>query len=190
MAWVFGYGSLLAGGAIPPGAVPCALQGHRRHWGVAMDNRLDLPGYKHYLAPDGTRPAIFVAFLDLRPEPGSSVEGLAIPVADDALAALDARERNYVRVPLGPGDLLAPDGSAPALPGPAFAYAGSTAGRARLREGLAAGTARINAVYARAVEEGYAALGLLRAFRAGTDPEPCPRAELRIVRHAEHASPV
>ena len=30
-----------------------------------MDNTRDLPGYKYYVAPDGTRPAVFVAFLDV-----------------------------------------------------------------------------------------------------------------------------
>ena len=181
MAWVFGYGSLLARGAVPAGAVPCALRGHRRHWGVAMDNRLDLPGYKHYLAPDGSRPEIFVAFLDLRPDPGASVDGLAIPVADEALPALDARERNYERVEIEPPAAVA---------GPVYTYRGSAAGRERLREGLATGTARISRAYADAIRAGYAALGLERAFARTTDPEPCPRAELRIVRHAQHASPV
>ena len=43
MARVFGYGSLVA-----DGAQPCELRGFRRFWGVAMDNRVDLPGYKHF----------------------------------------------------------------------------------------------------------------------------------------------
>jgi hypothetical protein len=184
MAWIFGYGSLLAGGVLPPGAVPCTLRGRRRHWGVAMDNRADLPGYKHYLAPDGSRPAIFVAFLDLRPQPGSVVDGLAIPVPDAALPALDDRERNYDRVELAGGDLDA------ALDGPVFTYRGSAAGRARLAQGLAAGSARISRAYAEAIDAGHAALGGDRSFAETTDPEPCPRAELRIVRHAQHASPV
>ena len=35
-------------------------------WGVAMDNRVDVPGYKPYrLRADGSRPAVFVAFLDI-----------------------------------------------------------------------------------------------------------------------------
>ena len=186
MAWIFGYGSLLADGAIPAGAVPCTLRGHRRHWGVAMDNRADLPGYKHYLEPDGSRPAIFVAFLDIRPQPAASVDGAAIPVPDDALPALDDRERNYERVAVAPADLAGGPGGGE----PVFAYRGSAAGRARLAEGLAAGTARISRAYAEAVLAGHAALGGGRGFAETSDPEPCPRAELRIVRHAQHASPV
>ena len=52
---MFGYGSLtaLADGVVPsrtPRAegFVCDLHGYRRQWGVAMDNRRDLPGYKHY----------------------------------------------------------------------------------------------------------------------------------------------
>src|ERR687894_1532691 len=40
--FVFGYGSLAAGFA----GRRARLHGHRRVWGVAMDNRLDIPGYK------------------------------------------------------------------------------------------------------------------------------------------------
>ena len=46
-AFVFGYGSLLERGA----GRPCRLAGHRRRWGVAMDNRRTIPGYKYFLDP-------------------------------------------------------------------------------------------------------------------------------------------
>ena len=36
----------------------CDLHGYRRQWGVAMDNRRDLPGYKHYTDEFGLRPAV------------------------------------------------------------------------------------------------------------------------------------
>ena len=57
MPWVFGYGSLVPAGlgGLPERAVPCRLGGWRRGWHVAMDNRRDLPGYKHYRAPSGVR---------------------------------------------------------------------------------------------------------------------------------------
>jgi hypothetical protein len=179
VAWIFGYGSLLAAGGLPAGSVPCALRGHRRCWGVAMDNRVDLPGYKHYLDPAGRRPPIHVAFLDLRPDPAGVVHGAAFPVAERDLPLLDARERNYVRVP------VAVDAD---VGGPVHAYAGSAAGRARLRAGLAEGSARISRAYAELVEAGFAALGRLDDHRASTDPEPCPRADLTLVRHELRAA--
>ena len=36
-----------------------------------MDNRVDIPGYKSYrLRADGSRPAVFVAFVDIEPDRG------------------------------------------------------------------------------------------------------------------------
>jgi hypothetical protein len=166
--WVFGYGSLVVAG----GGVPCSLPGHRRCWGVAMDNRVDIPGYKHFLGPDGDRPAVHVAFLDLRSDGAGTVDGAAVEVDD--LAALDARERNYDRIEIT-GELD--------LPGRVFTYVGSAGGRARLAAGLADGTARISAQYAEGVEAGFAALGRLDEYRRSTDPDPCPRADLRVVFH-------
>jgi hypothetical protein len=74
------------------------LRGWRRGWGVAMDNAVTLPGYKYYLAPDGSRPDVCVAFLDVRPDADASVRGVLLEVDAAALAALDARERQYERV--------------------------------------------------------------------------------------------
>src|SRR3712207_7042258 len=50
--WVFGYASLVD----RPGAHEAELRGFHRRWNAAMDNSVDLPGYKHYLDPgDGSR---------------------------------------------------------------------------------------------------------------------------------------
>jgi gamma-glutamylcyclotransferase (GGCT)/AIG2-like uncharacterized protein YtfP len=133
--FVFAYGSLL--GLAPAG--PCTLRDHARGWDVAMDNTKTIPGYKFYVDPDtGERPAVYVVFLAIRPEPGASVPG-ALFAADDALlAALDARERNYDRV----------DVSAHVhVDGRVWAYVGSADGRARCAAGRAAGTAVISAEY-------------------------------------------
>jgi cation transport regulator ChaC len=90
-AFVFAYGSLLAGAD----GVPCRLAGHRRRFGVAMDNRRTLPGYKYFLdAATGARPAVFVAFLDVVEDPAASVQGVAFPVTAAGLAGGDDRERN------------------------------------------------------------------------------------------------
>jgi cation transport regulator ChaC len=134
--FVFGYGSLPAE---KPG-VPCRLRDHRRHWGVAMDNREVIPGYKVYLDPgSGERPAVEVAYLCITPKPGASVEGVAFEVTDEELAALDRRERNYEREDVT--DLV--DG----VDGQVWAYVGSAAGRRRLEHGRRRGTAVISRGY-------------------------------------------
>lgn len=148
MELVFAYGSLAAD-VTPVGAA--TLPGHRRAWGVAMDNRVDLPGYKAWLAADGGRPAVFVAFLDLRADAGAETSGLLVPARE--IAALDARERNYVR-----RDVTALVAGAPAG-ARVWTYAGSPAGRARLLEGRRSGTAVVAAAYLRAVEAAFGPLG-------------------------------
>jgi hypothetical protein len=152
--FVFGYGSLVA--ELARGHV-ATLRGHRRVWGVAMDNRRDLPGYKSYrLRADGSRPDVFVAFLDVEPDPACSVTGVCVRVDDDDLRALDGRERNYQRVDVS----AAIDGCEP---GRVFAFLGTGAGRARLREGLAQGRAVVGRAYLDGVRAGVAAI-------AGDDP--------------------
>jgi hypothetical protein len=136
--YVFGYGSLVAEGE---GCHVARLRGWRRTWGVAMDNSLDIPGYKSYLLrADGSRPAVFVAFLDIEPDPASTVTGVCMPVGEHDLAALDRRERNYDRIDVS-SQL---DGS---RAGCVWGYRGSEAGRARLRDGLAAGRAVVSCDY-------------------------------------------
>jgi hypothetical protein len=135
--FVFGYGSLAGEHLHNPVA---RLRGWRRTWGVAMDNSLDIPGYKSYrLRSDGSRPAVFVAFLDIEPDPEAVVTGVCMRVASGDLAALDRRERNYDRVDVTSA-VCDP-------PGRVWAYRGSDAGRARLREGLAAGRAVVSRDY-------------------------------------------
>ena len=79
--------------------VPCRLRGQRRGWGVAMDNRRTLPGYRYFLDPaTGERPAVYVAFLDIRPDAGARVDGVVFPArprrARRARAQLRARARS------------------------------------------------------------------------------------------------
>jgi hypothetical protein len=183
--WVFGYGSLLPAGvaALPAGAVPCRLRGWRRTWGVAMDNARDLPGYKHYLTPEGDRPDVMVAFLDIRPEAGALVNGAAIPVADDELPGLDRRERNYGRVDVT--DALDP----PLEDGPVWAYAGLPAARERAQRGGRDGRLLISREYVERVAEGFTALGERDAFERLTASPPAPFADLVLVRHAPVAEP-
>ena len=167
--YVFGYGSLVTEPARPDRPAPLVrrLPGARRVLGVAMDNRVDVPGYKYFRdAADGSRPAAFVAFADLvdAPSPGAPpVNGVCVPVGEGTLAALDARERNYDRVDVT-GRIEDP-------PGRTWAYVGSRAGRERFARGAAAGAIVVPRAYVEAVQAGFRALGPAehRAFLESTD---------------------
>jgi cation transport regulator ChaC len=184
--YVFGYGSLArAAGA----ALPCRLLDHRRGWGVAMDNRLMIPGYKVYVDPlTGEQPPVYVAFLDIRPQPGARVNGVAFPVDADELALIDGRERQYERRDVTHLVDLDLDGRSRALrasagfpDGTVWAYAGRAESRRRCAAGRADGTTVIAAPYHRHVREGFRARGLLDAFERTTDPPDLPERELQRV---------
>jgi hypothetical protein len=171
-AHVFGYASLVA----LPGARPATLRGHRRVWGVAMDNSIAVPGYKVYESPTGARPACAVAFLDLEADAGTDVDGALVAVDDDGLRALDARERQYRRV------AVAVD-PAPA-DGPVWTYVGRGPGRARVAAGRAGdATVVIQRAYAELVERAFAGRGddALARYRASTESPPFPVVELARV---------
>jgi Gamma-glutamyl cyclotransferase, AIG2-like len=179
--FVFGYGSLTARSGHRPtrelkehGFVADLVR-FRRTWGVAMDNRRDLPGYKYYTAADGSRPQVCVAYLDITPDDRGAVNGLCMPVEPDKLPQLDARERNYVRVDVS--DHVDAGGAR------VWAYSGRSDSRARLREARAAGRAVIDAGYRRGVEAAFAALGEheLALCRPSLAPGGLPVCEL--VRH-------
>ena len=169
--YVFGYGSLIAS----RGGHLTELRDHERRWGVAMDNTRDLPGYKYYLGPDDTRPAVFVAFLDVAPAAGSSVSGVCTPVAAGLLPRLDARERNYERRDV---TALLHD-----PPGPTWAYVGSAAGRERFARGAAEARCVVAADYLRVVRDGCSVLGEREYDRAvaSLDPGALPVHPLRRV---------
>jgi len=151
-----------SGSLVARGGSRAVLPGHRRTWGVAMDNALALPGYKRYADPlTGAHPAVRVAFLDLAPDAAAQVEGALLDVAAAELAALDARERNYVRttVELAGGER-------------AWTYCGTLEGRARGRLEPVV----VQRAYLDAVRAAYAALasGALARFDVSTDPPPGP----------------
>ncbi len=146
--YVFGYGSLagLSGR-------PVRLQGYRRVWGVAMDNGATIDGYKYYRRrADGSRPRVFVAFLDIVADDAAVTRGNLTEADDAALRALDERERNYDRI-----DVSA---SVPEAPGTVWAYRGSAAGRERLRIGRTRGRAVVDLQYVAAVRAALEQLGL------------------------------
>jgi len=166
-AFVFGYGSLLHGAA----GVPCRLAAHRRRWGVAMDNRRTLPGYKYFLDPlTGGRPEVFVAFLDAVADPEEHVDGVALRLDPAALPALDARERNYRREDVT-------DRVDASLGGRVWAYLGLEEARERYAAGVRAGTAVVARAYVEQLRAGFAVHGV------GFDTEPpVPVVDLSLVR--------
>lgn len=125
---VFAYGSLTTAGG-EPGRLP----GWRRTWNVAMDNSADLPGYKHYLLPDGSRPPVYVTFLNIERGAGS-VDGFVLEIED--LEQLDARERNYRRIEVEIGGC-----------GTCWTYVGTAAARARFERGRLTRTAVVQRDY-------------------------------------------
>jgi hypothetical protein len=172
--YVFAYGSLTAGPPLSvtrrrgPGGFIADLDGYARHWGVAMDNRRDLPGYKYYTDEAGRRPDVFVAFLDVAPSPAAVTNGVCVPVDASRLEILDRRERNYVRVDVS--DHVSGDGAR------VWTYVGSRDGRERLRRGVAAGSAVVHDAYLREVADAFAALGPdeYRACRRSLCPGALP----------------
>jgi hypothetical protein len=169
MPLVFGYGSLVDGPVRP-----AVLPGWRRTWGIAMDNAVDLPGYKHYEVPGtGERPAVMVAFLDVAPDPAGEVPGVVFEVSEEELAALDRRERNYARADVETSE------------GPATTFAGRPESRARRDRGMAESRCVVQRAYLEAVRTGFEALepGGAARFDATTGPLPGPVIDLVRVDH-------
>jgi gamma-glutamylcyclotransferase (GGCT)/AIG2-like uncharacterized protein YtfP len=169
--FVFGYGSLVADA--PRRA---RLRGHRRVWGVAMDNRVAIPGYKVYERADGVRPQVAVAFLDLAPAAEHDVNGGLVEVDHAALTALDRRERQYRRHDVT--DLIHPRPH-----GRVWTYVGRAAGRTRVAQHRGAGRVVIQHAYAELVERAFARRGAaeLERYRATTESPPFPLEELSRV---------
>jgi gamma-glutamyl AIG2-like cyclotransferase len=148
---VFGYASLVTD-AEGHDVTTAELPGHRRVWGVATDNTRAIPGYKMYLLrSDGTRPAVYVAFLDLAPDPVLSVTGLVRAVSEEELERLDRRERNYRRVDVS--------GAIEGFDGRVWTYMGSHEGRERLARGREEGRAVVSRDYLEKVHAGFRRLG-------------------------------
>jgi hypothetical protein len=177
---VFGYASLVA----VAGVRPAVLRGHRRGWGVAMDNSVALAGYKVYELPDGRRPPLAVAFLDLEAVPGgeAAIDGALLAVDERQLAHLDERERQYERMDVRAA--VAPADGAPLDGGPVWTYVGRAPGRARVAAGRAGDApVAVQRAYVDLVEAAFARRGAdaLARFRATTEPPPFPVLELARV---------
>jgi hypothetical protein len=139
-----------------------------------MDNRRDLPGYKYYTDRDGDRPAVCVAFLDVREAagPDQKTNGLCLPVDERRLAQLDRRERNYARQDVSAG--------IDARGARVWTYVGTADGRERLAQARRSGTAVIDAGYLGAVRMAFAALGQgeYQECEQSLDPGDIPSVDL------------
>jgi gamma-glutamyl AIG2-like cyclotransferase len=140
-----------------------------------MDNAVTIPGYKYFVAPDGSRPDVCVAFLDVHPQPGAAVNGVCVPVDLDALALLDERERNYERIDVTVA--IEP------VVGPTWVYVGRAESRERYAAAAAEGRAVVASEYLAAVEHGFRSLGdeAWAEFGAGVEDHRPPLRELRRV---------
>ena len=175
IAYVFGYASLVA---VPePDSLPGRLHGYRRFWGAAMNNWEGGEEAKHFLDREtGERLRIRVAYLDLKLDAECAVNGIAIPVDEERLTALDAREINYERIEVS-------ESFEPALPHPVYTYIGLDAARERCRLGVAEGNACVSRDYAGSVRQAFERLapGALAEFDRTTDPLPFPERDLRTI---------
>lgn len=187
LGYVFAYGSLVAEHVLgpPEGSTARAapvwgeLVGWARRWNVAMENLAPESDDKFFAEEEtGRRPDVFGVWLNVDRAPGVRCNGLALPVDEEALRALDRRERNYARIEVT-------DDFRPGLGHPVWTFTGRAAARERFRRGHAAGRAFVSGRYRERVEAGFAAGGeeVLRAYRASTETPRCPvRDDLRLVR--------
>lgn len=179
-AWIAGYGSLAA--EAPHDSPLVAVRGLRRDWGVALDNAVDVPGYKHYVLPDGTRPSCHVAFLDAVEADASTatVDAILYPVADaPALEVLDRRERNYRRVDVRDRVVDPPVG------GPLWLYVGLPEGRERAATARVDGSLRVSRRYAQRCAAAFARRGedVRARYHATTESCAALLADLRRIDH-------
>lgn len=177
--YVFGYGSLVDE-INEPGVRIARLNGSMRTWNVAMDNSVDIPGYRYFVDPETKeRPAVFVTFLNiiLAETAETSTNGLLIPVSVNLLKELDEQEHNYDRVDVTERLDSLPRHSR------VYAYIGKEAATSRFNS-APTGAAVINQHYNDIVEEGFAALGAaqLEAYHRTTVPHNLPIIPLEEVR--------
>lgn len=160
------------------------LKGFKRVWGVAMDNRVSLPGYKRYARADtpAHAPEVYVCFLDIAPDPSKQIIGACVAVSPEEFARLEARERNYKAV-----DVTAAM-AYPPLDGRVFTFIGLDEAKARARAGLETGALVINTTYRDMVESAYRARGRVAFdnYQASTEmPEGVTFMALKTVRVPE-----
>jgi hypothetical protein len=170
--FLLAYGSLVAD--LPGEPLKRPVDGMARRWNVAMDNRVDLPSYKFFVdANTGKRHEGHVAFLNLVDDEASTLNGLLFEVDDDAIEALDDRERNYERIDVT--ERVADP------PGEVMAYVGTTEARARFDAALAAADIVASAEYSERVRAAFEVHSELPGYETSTGHPPFPFVNLARV---------
>ena len=182
--FVFGYGSLVCidslrqflGRTLNPELdfTYCGLKNFHRCWNVAMDNRVNIPGYKYYINKNtGDRLDGFVAFLNIRPQLGKTVTGILFRTSHADLEKLDNREYNYERVDITHKlDIQ--------IQGRAWVYIGLDKAEQCYQEGLSKYNASISQTYFDLVHNAYRSLGeaAFSNYISTTDQPTIPILEL------------
>lgn len=185
--FVFGYGALvdpdelratLARETIGSDPLPLVgLQGYRRAWSVAMDNRPEVTGSKYYLDPEtGEQPPVFVTYLDVVRTGDAAVNGVLVPVDERDLETLDRRERNYDRIEVTARITAR-------VAGTVWAYVGREEARHRFDRARDEDRAVINASYRSTVRAAFADRGeeALQTYVATTRSPEVPERPLRRI---------
>ena len=175
MTGVFVYGSLACAAALSAvlgrparegdDNVRATLPGWRRQWNVGTDNATSR-AVRYHRPGDRSRPAIHVLFLNIARagDPAATVTGLVLRAGPPHLAALDAREGNYDRIPVTiPGS------------GEVWTYTGRPDRVAGAEEAIRRGTARIRREYLDTVQAAFAGdAGMTAELRESLTPPPAP----------------
>lgn len=160
---IFGYGSLVdvdgltsyLGRSLTANRdyVYCKLKNFVRRWNVSMDNRINTSNYKYYIDKrDGSRPQVYVTFLNIAPKSGVSITGVIFLVTKDELSRLDQRERNYKRIEVS-------NQVSASLTNRTWAYVGLPEAEERFRIGFESGSAVISQGYYDLVYNSFRKLG-------------------------------
>ncbi|MCU7844084.1 MAG: gamma-glutamylcyclotransferase [Candidatus Thiodiazotropha sp. (ex Monitilora ramsayi)] len=133
--YVFGYGSLMGEWLDCDDCFIANLRGYERDWQATMNNEIEVPGYKIYKAPSGETTPKRVSFLNVSTCSGKDafVTGVVRKHSLNALANLDRRERNYLRIDITDQVefLLQNTGTLPKRPYTIWTYTASAAARGR-----------------------------------------------------------
>ena len=184
--YVFGYGSLVNVDLLeqflnrkinPCDWKLCNLNGFRRIWNIAMDNYLNLSGYKYYIdSKTGRRLKIYVVFLNIYQVKQELVNGIIFKVTSSELKKIDKRERNYERININKFlDLN--------LTQPCWTYIGLKEAEIRYKRGLELNTAFININYYNNVINAFSShgIGFLYRFKRSTANFEVPFINLRPI---------
>ena len=131
--YVFGYGSLMEEWLDKAPVQIANLKGFNRDWKATMDNKREIPGYKHYQAEPGETEPTHVSFLNIsKAGKTAAVTGIVRPLSLRQLAMLDHRERNYLRIDVT--DKIEFIGSQPTRPFTIWTYTASEASIGRFEQ--------------------------------------------------------